>query len=228
MSIWGFFCAALFLSLSSIASPPADSCQKNCVVNADCGASGFCDSQLCFPQRTYCHNERWAANDRLEAQDCGTLRCDTSSGSCLRMATQSLDCTVGYVFDGNGACIRSVQCSEEDPECARLLGQWRQARAEYEARTPAPNPSPLTCRSCVESKDCDSREMCFSGRCVLSGPSCRQDTATGQFFSTEPGQVEKSCGPFGCDSSRGLCFDLCFLDSECRSGFKCRNLKCEQ
>lgn len=216
----------LGLTLPSWSSTPPDSCRKTCLVNADCGQAGFCDSQQCFPLMNYCHNERWSANDRLESQDCGALRCDHNSGRCLRMATQSLDCTAGFVFDEKGACIRSVQCSEEDPECARLMGQWRQARAEYESRTPAPNPNPLTCRSCHERKDCDNGEMCFSGRCVLDNPFCRVDTS-GNHFSVSSGASEKSCGYFRCDQSRGDCFDLCFIDSECREGTKCRNLKCE-
>lgn len=205
----------------------ADSCQMSCLVDADCGTGGYCDSLKCLPKPFYCANERWSVSQIGKVQDCGAFTCDDSTGACRRSATLAVHCTNGYVDNGQGSCIKSISCNpQRDPECERLLEQWSQVRTDYEARTPAPTPNILSCRSCSAQNQCSAQEMCYQQTCKLQQPVCEQDQQGNWLSRLTDGNVV-SCGDFNCNQSSGSCIDLCFIDSECSSGKKCLNQKCQ-
>lgn len=204
---------------------PVDPCLKTCALNADCGTNGFCQDGTCKPVDNYCHNERWSMNDRGEGQNCNAYRCETETGLCLRTAQSSSSCTLGYVFDGKGLCVPSVNCSSNDEGCQDLRRKWRDARAEYETSTPNVAADPLTCRSCQTSEQCGPEEMCAQNRCVKERPVCTQDIF-GAFYSVFKNKFE-SCAGFQCDVALGECLKTCFSQFDCQSGFHCESGQCK-
>jgi hypothetical protein len=131
------------------------------------------------------------------------------------------------VDNGQGSCIKSINCKPQgDPDCERLLEQWALARTDYEARTPAPTPNILSCRSCSVENECTAQEMCYQQTCKLRQPVCEQDQQGNWLTRLTDGKTIP-CGNFTCNQSSGQCFEQCFTDSECSSGKKCLNQKCQ-
>jgi hypothetical protein len=211
MMFWGLFVWA---------QAQQDPCAKSCVVAAECGTGGACHKGICEYQPRFCANERWSANSRGETSNCDAYTCSNETGMCLRKAQSSNDCLVGYVFDGTSLCVPSVQCNPAEPNCLNLMERWKKARTDYEAITPEPRLSPLTCISCQMNSDCASGQMCWQGRCEKSSAFCRLSD-TGEHFSIMNRRTPASCGDYACDPVPGTCLTSCLKTSECRSGKQC-------
>jgi len=200
-----------------------DSCSKTCVISSECGVGGLCEQGLCQYQKSFCFNERWAANDRGEASNCDAYRCDSEKGLCLRKAQSTQDCLTGYVFDGVSLCLRSVSCNSVDSHCQDLLDRWKKARDEFEQNTPEPRLTPWSCMACETSETCGAEKMCWQNRCVSKSPYCRVDLEGEhhQVISQLLLPESKACGNYACDQVSGECFNSCLKESDCRSGRKC-------
>ncbi len=219
--------AVIFTFLPSLlwAASGADKCAKACVISAECGIGGLCNKGQCSYQKQFCFNERWSVNARGETTNCDGYSCSSTTGLCLREARDSTDCLSGYVFDGDTKCIPSVQCNFTEPACQDLFERWKKARSDYEATTPEPRLTPLTCVPCSDSSQCASGQMCWNNRCEAQGSYCAANGADEQ-FSVTPTQPSESCGNYSCERVQGKCFKSCLKNSDCRSGKLCLGGSC--
>lgn len=222
ISALGFGLWFLFTFISPPQTMAQDLCAKTCVIDAECGIGGLCNQGTCGYQNTYCGNERWSVNARGETHNCEAYRCANETGLCLRRALGPLDCLTGYVFDGTKACVPSIQCNSTEPQCLDLYERWKQARLEYEATTPEPQPAPLSCISCQDNSGCSSAQMCWKGTCVEKKNYC-QIAPHGEHFKVEPSQgMTTSCGLYACDKVSSDCLKACDKSADCRDGRNCR------
>jgi hypothetical protein len=218
-----------FMGINTFAQLTSDPCQKNCILDADCGIGGRCDTGVCLSKTTFCSNELWSTNARGEAQSCGGYKCSETSGFCLTSAQFPDDCTFGYVMDTFRQCVPQVQCSTGDSSCQELMNKWKTAREQYEQTQPPPTANPLTCRACAVHSDCQSQEMCWSGRCSPEGSFCRGQAATGyaSFKVTQFQETVSQCGSFSCNPVTGLCLTSCQSDADCALNTRCTQKTCQ-
>jgi hypothetical protein len=201
-----------------------DSCSKSCVIDSECGTGGRCDQGRCHSQKYFCTNERWSSNERGESSNCDAYRCDSQTGLCLRQAKSPTDCLLGYVYDEQGACVPTIQCNPTDSGCQDLLSQWQKLRSDYEASTPEPALTPLSCVACENSESCGSGMMCWQKRCVPAASHCESNLAGDQFQVDLLSSV--SCGNYTCEKVLGQCLKFCLKESDCRNGRKCVSNQC--
>jgi len=209
------------LFLFPVFSTAQDLCAKACVIHAECGIGGECAQGTCRYQSSYCGNERWAVNARGETSNCEAYRCSPATGLCLRQAESTLDCLTGYVFDGLKSCVPSIQCNLTEPHCQDFNERWKKARAEYEATTPEPQQTPLSCISCKADSECSSNQMCWNSKCSDKKNYCFQNDQ-GSHFQFDVGQNEiTDCGSYACEKVISECLKSCYKNSDCRTGRSC-------
>ena len=217
-----FVCLFIYFPLFAETSPSEviDNCAKSCVINADCGVGGVCETGVCRSQSRYCSNERWATNGRGETSNCDAYRCRETTGTCLRAAANGDDCTNGYVFDGKNSCVSSVNCDSQDPSCRDLIERWQVARNQYEKMTPEPTPAPLSCVACDSDNQCGATQMCWQKRSVANDFFCFTDGDGRQYVSSKEGP-KAECGNYSCDRVSNSCYTQCLKTQDCRSGVSC-------
>jgi len=208
------------MSLSASAAFTADTCQKSCSIDADCGQGGFCNSGSCQHQPTYCSNERWSVNERGEIWNCNAYRCNDNNGLCFRSSVSNDNCTSGYVFDGKSSCIPSVSCAAGDPSCQDLYARWVKARHDFEAQTPAPQPTLFSCLPCHQHSDCGTEQMCWQNHCEKSDLYCAIAGNGDSLLMSKQGIVA-NCNNFSCDPIAKACFNQCQASQDCRTGKSC-------
>jgi hypothetical protein len=213
-------------ALTTQAQPPADSCQKSCTIDADCGIGGTCNTGLCEHKTTYCLNDRWAVNERGETWNCDAYRCNSTNGLCFRQATANENCTSGYVFDGKTSCVPSVHCAANDPSCQDIYQRWLKARHDYEAQTPQPTPAPFSCVSCKSNADCDSSQMCWQGRCEKADLFCNA-AGDGESAVWDRNGIVAKCATYACDPIAKACFAGCQTNQDCAKGKTCSAGQCQ-
>lgn len=202
-----------------------DSCSKACVISTECGTGGLCVENQCKYKKSFCFNERWAANERGETSNCDAYRCSPDSGQCLRNAESSDDCLPGYVFNGTSACVPSVACNSPSADCQDLWDRWKKTRDEYESTTPQPVMQPWTCVACEDSSTCGAGKMCWHKRCVSASSYCEVDSEGGHHQVALPDRF--ACGNYACEKVSGECLKSCLKESDCRSGRKCVAGQCQ-
>lgn len=147
----GLFGTILCLAIGAFAqvyttdSRQNDPCAKTCSLHADCGTGAYCNGGFCQYKPLFCQNELWAIDSNLTPTSCGQYKCNEEVGTCRTESLSSEDCTSGYVFDGVSACVPSVKCNEEDPDCQDLIARWSLEREIYEKSLPEPKLPPYTC-----------------------------------------------------------------------------------
>jgi len=206
-----------------------DSCEKSCLINADCGIGANCVAEICQYQKVFCLNDRWSLNERGEYQDCDAYACDPTAGLCRRTATDYAHCTPGYVMNEHHQCVSSINCDPHDVQCQELIKKWKESRAIWESYFPTPRLPVYSCIACKNNSGCDGQHMCWNGRCVKAGTYCGTTTDShGETWhgSFNSGGLAKNCGDYACAPVSGDCYGDCLRTSDCRQGLSCVDGRC--
>ena len=239
-------CSDMLTVTSGLYGVAGNFCTKPCCTSADCDANTVCFAT--GQGGDYCVEPTWLMRGTAigaglpggscaTGRDCRSALCDTAAGKCIDTCCSSgstTQCTGGDVcqfgkfagaatIDQNYAafCAQSGGGGQDGSSCS--------SNNSCEAKLCAFDGAGNICHGvCRGAGDCASGESCEYVLPTVTGMPMPPPVVAG-CFSSSGAQAEGTtcttandmCAGF-CDPHAMVCTDVCFADSDCKAGWRCR------